>query len=172
MHRKMRDRFSVTMRTREGHQFNAQFGDPGAYPRPRKEIQNLPHRAVVTHRDSVAKAGDLVVYDGVEYLLCGQHVMANLKRFLAVEINARVRWVRAGDVIDPVTLMKRSWDEVELDPQLSVTREPGRAFEEADFKMSQNRMFTYADVQLGDRLDDMKVILVEDLFGIRMLEVA
>lgn len=172
MRRKIRDQFAVTLRTEEGHQFRGEFGDPNAYPRPRKEIQNLPHRALVTGRAAVAKSGDLVRFAGTRYLLAGQHVLTNTKRFLAVQINATARWERLGEVIDPVTRMKKDNQLIELDPELPITLEPQRSFEEAKFTQSQLRVFTAADVKKGDRLNGLEVMRVDDLFGIRMLEVA
>lgn len=172
MHRQIRDRFSVTLRTAAGHKFRGEFGDPGAFPRPRKEIQNLPHRALVTGRKSVAEPGDLVRHHGVEYLLCGQHVTQGTKRFLAVEVNAHLPWKRLTEVVDPVTKMKKDDQEVVLDPALSVTIEPQRSLEEQKFTKSQDRLFTAADVRAGDEIGGKKVLRVDDLFGLKLVEVA
>lgn len=172
MHRKIRDQFAVTLRTAEGHQFRGEFGNPGAYPRPRKEIQNLPHRALVTSRAALAKAGDLVRFAGVQYLLAGQHVLKDTKRFLAVEINATATWERLTEVVDPVTKMKKDDVLQTLDAALPITLEPQRSFEEEKFTVSQMRAFTAADVQTGDLINGMKVLRSDDLFGIRMLEIA
>ena len=172
MFRKIRDQFAVTLRTVEGHQFRGEFGDPGAYPRPRKEIQNLPHRALVTGRGAIAKSGDLVSFAGVQYLLAGQHVLMDTKRFLAIEINTTLSWKRTVEVTDPVTKMKKDDDPQTIDPALPAVIEPQRSIEEAKFLQSQMRVFTAGDVQLGDLLDGMKVLRVDDLFGVRMLEIA
>lgn len=170
--RQIRDRFAVKLRTAEGHMFRGEFGDPNAYPRPRKEVQNLPHRALVTSLGAVVKAGDLVHFAGTHYLLCGQHTLSKTKRFLAMEINKTATWTRMTEVIDPVTQMKKDTVAETLDAALKVTLEPQRSFEEANFTKSQRRVFTAADVKEGDELDGMKVLRVDDLFGIRVAEVA
>lgn len=172
MYRQIRERFAVVLRTPEGHKFRGEFGDPGAYPRPRKEIQNLPHRALVTDRNSVAKAGDMVTHHGVEYLLCGQHVLEGTKRFLAVEVNARVTWYRLTKIIDPVTRMAKEDQLVPMDEDLSVCLEPQRSFEEANFTQSQDRLFTSADIREGDQINGKKVLRVNNLFGLKMVEIA
>lgn len=169
-HRQIHKRFSVVLRTSEGHQFHGEFGDPNSYPRPRKEIQNLPHRAIVTYRNSVAKAGDLVRYQGQEYLLCGQHLMADVKRFLAVEINHHLPWVRIEEVVDPVTMMPRDDVETVMNSQLSVVIEPTRGIDERNFSQDQYRIFTAADVKEGDKLGGMTVTRAYDLFGLRLVE--
>lgn len=172
MHRVLRDRFSVTLRTDIGYKFRGEFGDPNAYPRPRKELQNLPHMALVTSRKAVVKAGDLVSYNGVQYLLAGQHTLTDTKRFLAVEINDHVKWVRTQEKIDPVTKQPRDSKPATLAEALPVCREPQRSFEEMRFSQSQNRIFTAADIKAGDELGEMKVIRVDELFGIHLAEVA
>lgn len=171
MYRELHNRFSTKFRTSEGHQFKGELGNPNAYPRPRKELQNLPHRALVTHRISMVKPGDLVTAYGVNYLLCGQHVLASTKRFLAVEVNSYLTWKRLDEVIDPITQLPRDSQEVVLDPVLPVVIEPQRAFEEQRFSQSQDRLFTAADVQPGDLLGDYKVNRVDDLMGLKLVEV-
>ena len=171
MHRKLRERFSVTLRTSAGLKFRGEFGAPNSFPRPRKEIQNLPHRALVTARNSVAKAGDLVRSNGQEYLLCGQHVQHEIKRFLAVEVNNHLLWSRIGEITDPVTGMPKDEDaETIMDPALPVVIEPGREIEEQRFGQTQYRLLTAADVKEGDLLGDMTVTRAMDLLGLRMVE--
>jgi hypothetical protein len=172
MHRQIRYCFTDVLRTAAGHKFHGEFGSPNAYPRPRKEIQNLPHRGLVTHRNSVATAGDLVTHHGQKYLLAGQHILEGTKRFLAVEINKEVVWSRLDEELDPVTRMPKDTDPIEMDPALPVSIEPGRAVEENRFEHTQYRFLTAAAVQEGDFIDDLKVVRIMDLFGLRMVEVA
>lgn len=172
MHRRIRDRFTDTLRTAAGHKFRGEFGSPNAYPRPRKEIQNLPHRALVTSRDSVAQAGDLVEHHGQKYLLAGQHVMEGTKRFLAVEVTTTVAWKRKLEGIDAVTRMPRDGLPTDMDLTLPVAIEPGRMLEERGFEQTQYRFLTAADIWEGDIIDDMTVLRVMELFGLKMVEVA
>lgn len=172
MFRKIRDQFAVTLRTAEGHQFRGEFGNPGAYPRPRKEMQNLPHRALVTSRAAVAKAGDLVRFAGAQYILAGQYVLTDTKRFIALEVSETMTWERVTEVIDPVTRMKRDDVKQVMNAALPVAIEPQRAFEEVKFTLAKKRVFTSSDVRVGDLLNSMKVLYADDLFGIRMLEIA
>lgn len=172
MHRLLRDRFTDVLRTAAGHKFRGEFGSPNAYPRPRKEIQNLPHRALVTSRNSVAQSGDLVEHHGQKYLLAGQHVLEGTKRFLAVEVNATVTWVRKVEGIDPVTRMKVDGQPTTLDDALPVSIEPGRMLEEKGFEQTQYRFLTAAEIIPGDIINDMTVLRVMDLFGLKMVELA
>lgn len=172
LHRRMQPKLSETFRTQGGHKFQAQLGSPNGYPRPRKEIQNLPHRALVTSRNSLAEAGDLVTHAGQSYLLCGQHVMSEVKRFLAVEVNHMARWTRTTRLIDPVTRMERDEEEIVVQEALPVALEPSRALQEQNFQVSQYRLLTAADVALGEYIDGMKVIGKWDLMGLNMVEVA
>lgn len=172
MFRKIRGQFTETFRTQSGSKFRGEFGDPNASPRTRKEVQNLPHRSLVTDRKAVAKEGDLVTAYGAQFLLLGQHTLGETKRFLAIEINARVSWIRMVDEIDPVTKMKRGDREVVMNEALPVALEPQRLLEEVNFSQSQYRLFTAEDVQAGDVLKGMRVIRIEDLMGIRVAELA
>ena len=170
--RKIRDRFSVVILTAGGNKVRGEFGDPNSYPRPRKELQNLPHRAFVTSRNSWANAGDLVSFQGVQYLLCGQHTLAEMKRFLAVEVNEFFDWTRIEEVIDPVTKMARDVDPTLLEAGLPVCFEPQRGIEEEKFTQTQTRIFTSAAVKPGDYLGDLKVIRVANVMGLTMVEAA
>lgn len=170
MFRKIRDRFTVEFKNQDGHKFRGELGDPNATPRPRKEVQNLPHRSLVTSRLAIAKEGDLVTYYGVQALLLGQHTLGDTKRFLAVEINDHVKWTRVSDIIDPVTKMTRGDAEQVMDPALPVIIEPQRSVEEARFAQSQYRLFTAGDIKEGDVLKGMRIIRVESLMGVKVAE--
>jgi hypothetical protein len=170
--RRIRDVLSVTLRTSSGHKFRGEFGSPNAFPRPRQEIQNLPHRSLVTSSQSIVKGGDLVAYQGVDYILCGQHHLGKTMVFLAVEITHWLPWKRNSEIIDSVTLMKKDYRLETLNPLLPVTIDPQRALNEADFQLSQYRMLTSAAIQVGDFLGEHKVIQVFDLFGMTMVEAA
>jgi len=172
MRRPIRDCFAITFRTAAGHKFRGEFGDPNSYPRPRKELQNLPHRSLTTGRAALATAGDQVTTYGVDYLLCGQHVLTEVKLFLAVQVNTQVKWERVGTEVDPVTKMDRDTGLVILAESLPVALEPQRGIEEEDFTQTKTRIFTAAAVQLGDYLDGMRVTRVADVLGLLMVEAA
>jgi hypothetical protein len=172
MHRRIHDQFSVVLRTESGNKFHGEFGDPNAYPRPRKDVQNLPHRALVTHRHSETKEGDLVRFKGVKYLLCGQHTLTTTKRYLAIEINKVVRWTRNISDTDPVTGMARSAATTTvMNEELEVTYEPRSSIEEENFQQSKDRIFTASEIRLDDEIDGKKVERVDNLFGIYMAEI-
>lgn len=170
MRRRIRDIFSVICRTETGHKFRGEFGDPNASPRPRKEIQNLPHRTLTVRRGAVVMDGDLISADGHRFILAGQHQMRDIRKYLALEVNAEVRWERSAAEIDPVTRMPRGGSNKTLSPALPVAREPRGWMEEEKFEVDTYRMFTAADVREGDRLDGLKVMRATDLFGLRMVE--
>lgn len=172
MFRKPRERFSQVFRTHEGHKFYGEFGDPNAAPRPRREIQNLPHRTVVCSRRAVAKAGDLVSWRRAQFLLADQHTLANVNRFLGVEVTQTVRWTRFDEVIDPVARVAREAVEQELDAALPVALEPTHGIQEEGFDQTIFRMFTHRDVREGDRIEGMKVLRAYDLLGLRVAEMA
>lgn len=172
MRRPLREMFSVVCRTPTGHKFKGEFGDPNASPRPRREIQNLPHRTLTVRRAAVVMAGDLITADGVSYVLCGQHNYRDLRKFLAVEVNAAMRWERLSEELDPVTRLPRGSHLQLLDAALPVTLEPRNWMEEEKFEVDTYRVFTGADVREGDRLDGLKVLRSTDIFGLRMVECA
>jgi hypothetical protein len=170
MARRLRERFSYVFRNQDGHKFRAELGDPNASARPRKEIQNLPHRTLVTDRDSIARPGDLVSWNGIQYLLLDQHTQTNTQRFLAAEITHSVLWTRSQKIIDHVTRVEKTSTPVVMDLALPVIMEPRSATEEQDFEILRTRFFTAADVRKGDLLNQLVIKEVHDLFGIRMLE--
>lgn len=172
MFRRLNPRFTELFTTEQGHRFLGELGAPNSYPRPRKEIQNVPHRALVTNRDSVAEAGSLVRAHGQEYLLAGQHLQAKVMRFLAVEVTDRVSWSRPSVITDPVTGMPTGDGVTVLDPSLPVCLEPGREFQEENFTEDMYRFFTHADVKPDDLINEHKVLRVQMLFGLRMVSVA
>lgn len=169
--RVIRDNFKSLFRTEAGDKFWGELSDPNAFPRPRKELQNLPHRALVTDRNAVATAGQLVVSKAVSYILCGQHTLSKTRVFLAVEVTVPVTWSRHSEVTDPVTKMVR---DSSLQPlaTILVAVEPYRVTEDEAFEQNVYRYFTHAAVQLGDVLGSKKVVRVADLMGLRIVEVS
>lgn len=171
MIRPIRDRFSRPIRVVGTNLvYRGEFGNPNAFPRPRKELQNLPHRSLSVSRKSPAVAGQHIVSDGVEFLLFGQHTMVATQTFLAVQVTHWVEWKRPAKMVDPVTKMVIGTGLETLDTALPVAEEPGRAFEELEFTKSQLRMFTTADVREDDILDGHKVSRVVELLGGLMVE--
>lgn len=169
--RRPRHMFSETFRTSDGHKFFGEFGDPNAAPRPRKEIQNLPHRVLsVSNTSTFVTEGSLVYHHDQGYLLFRQHVLEGVKRFLAAEVNTHLVWSRLPESTDLVTGLPRDGLPVELDARLPLIIEPGRSYEEENFSQDQFRLFAAADIQVGDLLGDMKVSRVVDLLGVRMIE--
>lgn len=169
--RVLRSRFRKIVRTEAGAKFYAEFGDPNAAPRPRREITNLPHRTMIVDRATPDLSGQRVTLGDVHFLLVGQHTMTHTTRYLAIEANTMVSWTREGTVIDPVSRVEKSAGPQVLDPALPVAMEPRSSFEEEDFQRYKSRIFTSADVQKGDFIDDMKVVQTFDLFGIRAAEI-
>lgn len=170
MARQIRDVFAVLMKTSTGQKFMAEMGNPNAAPRPRKELQNLPHRTITTHRDSVATSGATVTHAGIEYLLCGQQIMESAHRFLAIEINQHLSWSRKASAVDPVTRMKTTGALQVLSQSLSVVVEPQHYIEQVKFDIATYRIFTSAAIQDGDLLGSYVVTRVVDLFGIKVAE--
>lgn len=172
LRRRMRARFSDVYRTHQGNKFLAELGDPNAAPRPRREIQNLPHRTLVTDKAALARRGDLVTGPSGSFLLASQHTLTDTKRFLAVEINHSMTWERATTSIDPVARVEKKGPRLELNAALQVVFEPQRGFEEEDFDQMQYRVFSHEDIQNGDFLDGYKVMRTYDLMGLRVAELA
>lgn len=170
LNRFRRSRFSLKGRNSQNQEFYAELGDPGAYPRPRKEIQNLPHRALVTSLKALVSAGEVVTVQGVEYLLLEQHQMGRVKRFLAVNINDRLPWSRITETIHPVTQLPQGSAPAVVDPALPVVIEPLSSIEDVRFTQDRYRIFTAGDVKAGDLIDGMKVQEVQNLFGVKMAQ--
>lgn len=171
MFRPFREKFTHLVRTKEGHRVKVEFGDPNASPRPRKEIQNLPHRTLSVGRNSILKGGDVVNWNGIRYLLVDQHTLTVMKRFLAAEITHEVHWERVERAIDPVTRVERSGAPQTLEQNLPVILEPRSSVEDEGFEMAKYRGFTGSDVRQGDLIDGMKVQDVQELFGIKIFQV-
>jgi len=171
MPRKIRSNFRDVIRTQDGNKFYAEFGDPNATPRPRKEIQNLPHRGMTTHRSALVKGGDIISWKGVNYLLLDQHQLTEVKKFLAVQITHTVTWSRSVKVVDPIARVEKTSVLQPMDDNLQVVMEPMSAIEEENFESVKYRVFTAADVQKGDQINDLVVKNTFELFGVRMLEV-
>lgn len=169
--RKMQDRFAHVLRTEAGHKFRGEFGDPNAYPRPRKELQNLPHRSLVADRHALVAAGNTVVLDGVTYLLAGQHTLVNTKSFLAVEVFNFWDWTTLQEYIDPVARVERDSHEVVVEAALPVIVEPTRVISEEEFRITQKRIFTSRNIPAGDFLGGFKVMQSVEVLGLYMLEV-
>jgi hypothetical protein len=170
--RRPRQKFAFTFKTHEGNKFRGEFGDPNSAPRPRREVQNLPHRMLVTSRKAIAKAGDLVEHKGVKFVLCGQHTLEFMQRFLAVEVNHIVSWTSSEEIEDPVTRVMKDVSPVVRDPALPVAFEPRGGTDEEGFERTKFRAFTHADVKEGDRLDGLKVLRAYDVLGLRAVEMA
>lgn len=170
--RQINDRFALVLRTEEGNKFRGEFGDPNAYPRPRKEIQNLPHRSLTTSRTAMVKGGDLVSHTGRRWLICGQHTLQEAQTFLAVEVNRMMVWSRFGEIVDPVTRMPKDTAKIILDGALAVAVDTLRGVDEVRFEKDVLRVFTSADVQDGDLLDGYTVLRGQDILGLRMVEVS
>lgn len=168
-----REKFTEVFKTHLGHKFYGEFGDPNGAPRPRKEVQNLPHRTLVTSHNAIVAPGELVSWGNrAHYLMVAQHTLTNVKRFLAVETNKTVCWARSQEVIDPVSRVAKDIGLQTIDEALPVVVEPQRELEEQNFREAQYRVFTHADIIKGDFLDDWKVLHSYDLMGVRVLEVA
>ncbi len=171
--RKLHQQMTVTLRTSEGHQFKGEFGDPNGFPRPRKEVQNIPHQALTVSKNSLASDGDLVTYQGTEFLLCGQHHLTSTKIFLALQVKSWVRWTRQVEVMDPILRVKRDTQEVVLSEALPVILDPIRSLEEQSFQKAVYRVLTGADLRGGDTLNGtLRVLQVTELFGLKIAELA
>lgn len=171
MVRKLRSNFRDVIRTQDGNKFFAEFGDPNATPRPRKEFQNLPHRGMTTHRSAQVQGGDIVTFRGVDYLLLDQHILTEVKKFLAAQITHTAVWSRDVKVIDPVSRVEKTSVPQTLNAALPLVKEPMSVFEEENFETVKYRIYTSADVLKGDRIDDYVVKNTFDLFGVRMAEI-
>lgn len=172
MFRRRIDQFSRTFRTHRGELFRAEVGSPNSYPRPRREFQNLPHVALVTSRRALAREGDLVTGSGTSYLLAGQHVLSDTKRFLAAECNTRLSWIEQVIDIDPVTELEKERRPVTRDTDVPMVIEPLRSFEELNISRDQYRIITHLPINRGDELGKYTVLSVVDLFGLKVAEVA
>lgn len=170
--RRLHKQMMVTLRTAEGHQFRGEFGSPNGFPRPRREVQNIPHQALAVSRNSIAKDGDLVTYRGTTFLLCGQHHLTDVRIFLALEIQSWVRWTRTEEAIDPIIGVKRDTVTTTLSEELPVILDPIRYLEELKFQKPVYRMLTGADVREGDKIDDLTILQVSELLGLRVAELA
>lgn len=168
--RRLHSQMTVTLRNQRGQQFKGEFGDPNGFPRPRREVQNIPHRALTVNRNSLAKDGDVVTYQGVQFLLCGQHQLTHARIFLALEIQQTVRWTRLGADVDPLTGMAREDVEIVLNPTLPVILDPIRATEELNFQRPIYRLLSGENVQENDIINGMNVMMVSDLLGLRVAE--
>lgn len=171
--RRLHNQLTVTLRTEAGHQFKGEFGDPNGFPRPRREVQNIPHRALTVSSTSIARDGDVVDYRGSKFLLCGQHHLTNVRIFLALEVQQEVRWTRMGEGFDPILLVKKDNVETTLAERLPVILDPIRYLEELKFQKPVYRLLTGQDVQEGDVINGrLKVLQVSELLGLRVAELA
>lgn len=170
MHRTRVEAFSDIFKTPEGNCFFGEMGNPGSYPRPRKEFQNLPHRALVVGRSSVAQSGMIVTGGGSRFMLLDQYSMVGVRRFLAAEVHEEAVWVRTSKIIDAVTRLERGSTPVVMNANLPVVRDPRSTNEEVHFDRPMWRIFTTADVKVGDMLDNLKVHSRYELLGLQMLE--
>jgi hypothetical protein len=169
--RKIRSQLVVTLHTQAGHKFHGEWGDPNGFPRPRSEIQSLPHRALTTAKHAMVKEGDVVTYHGTQFLLCGQHQLAHVKMYLAVQISHHAKWSRVTESVDPILGVERGGTETVLSSSLPVTLDPKNHMEEVGFDRPIYRVLTGSPLLEGDLIDQFKVMKVVKLFGIHMAEV-
>lgn len=169
-HRVIRDRFKEIFKREDGRRFYGELGDPNAVPRPRRELQNLPHRSLVTSRKAGVSSGILISWRGIRYLLAEQHVLTDTQHFLAVQVNKELPWTRSGTVIDPVAQVPAGTTKTTLNPALPVVLEPQRMLEEEGFSEAQYRAFTHAPVQKGDFLGPYRVMNTSELLGLTVVE--
>lgn len=171
--RRIHEKMTVTLRTAEGHQFKGEFGNPNGFPRPRREVQNLPYQALAVSRNSIAKEGDLVHYKGTKFLLCGQHHLTKVKLFLALEVQDHVTLTRMEEGIDPVIGVKRGSHPVTLVTDLPSILDPTTSLEEMKFQKPTYRFLTNFDIKPGDMINGtMQILMVSNLLGLKVAEVA
>lgn len=171
--RRLNEKMTVTLRTSAGHQFKGEFGNPNSFPRPRREVQNIPHSVLAVGKNSLARDGDVVSYKGTHFLLCGQHHLTEVRLFLALQIQNWVSWERMSEAIDPVLMVKKDGVRQTLDARLPVILNPVKFLEEVSFQKPVYQMLTGADVREGDIINDkLQVLQVSKLLGIQVAEVS
>lgn len=88
-------------------------------------------------------------------------------------MNSQSSWIRGSNIIDPLTKISKGNTDVELGP-IWVNREPiGREEIDLTFRVKEQsyQILTNADVRLNDKIDGMVVKRVDNVLGIKKLEI-
>lgn len=168
MRRPLVQRFAERWRTAEGNVVQLSLQDA---PDVSQEADFLPRRIAVVHKAAPVHAGTVVYGQDVAYLLVDQVVLGSLVRFRAYLISDHLPWLSKSTTTDLVTLMPTNGTPILKSPKLPLVIEPLRLIDEKGFERPKYRVFTGADVQLGDLLGSFEVHTKVRTLGVHQLEV-
>jgi hypothetical protein len=168
MKRHLVHRFFDRWKTDQGHVLQVSLQDA---PDISQEADFFPRRIAVVQKTPLAHPGTVIYGQDTAYLLVGQGVLQELMRFRAYRITDHVRWTRKSTQADPLTLMETNGAPQILNPRLPIVLEPLRLVDEQGFERPKYRVFTGADIKLGDRLGDYEVHTIVKTLGVLQLEV-
>lgn len=132
-----------------------------------------PRLVFRTSAESSAQPGDIIVDEFSRRLLLAEHgVHSNYRVFRCIECNGMVSWKRPSKTVDPVTRLEKEGVQVDLGSVWVAIEPLGRLDTDRDIRVREDarQCITSADVAMNDVIDGQTIRRIQNVLGIKLLE--
>lgn len=171
-------RFESIFKTEQGMPFNGVL-----MPVPEGTVSSMdfavPRHIFRVRKNSLANTGtNIVAPNGLRYVMADHDTAIADNEILyrthrVFRLNKMVKWEREQSIIDPLTQLEKGTGRVLLQNLWVMDEIMQREEIDLSFRIKEQarKVITGADVRLNDIVDDMVVRRVDEVFGIKLLEI-